>query len=679
MGFIVQSFAKRPAMTGIQPQGTSPSRPSTPSAETSRASNRPESTGHNPDPQPISGALGLLTRKRSGSTDSNRSSDFADAQSHISRSSGGGQSDESPQSVGSRRPGGALPVATRGRGPDSASGSDASNVSFVDAPQWVTDLTLTATGENGTTRTEQVHVFRVDDAQMHEIDELDRDVGAVVDQIIREGGGTPELANPPGNTSQRLSEGGRTNVQENLPETSARTGARSAPGTAAGTQPKTATGTSTNTAALIAARTAASTAAGSTANTAAGVAPSTADMTMAHAAARAALAAAPETSRRNTSIPLSRLNRTSAVEPTHADLLLEHRQVNDVKYLEANLPTDLRAGMSYILNPLRSRFESNDAFEAFVTTQTDTVHGAGVTDRAGLLNLARTVTRRDNLMPFPEAGTGGAHFNLPGLAFTYGPLSDELTAGSAARSNALQGGVSGIVAGLSDATSTPARAATFKDAYYKRPDPDYLPENLRNLNPPNLNRSIGEGAAAWTSAFGASYVARGAVMAATTYTYGPEMAAQVEAAIAPVANIAAGIGAKFITHKLDEREGRTGLPLFFARTNLADCVQASNKSTLAYVGAAATGVATHAKNTVMKFPAGVKAATTDLGLVASTGSLGLGLSMPSTVAGLVQQRCKDPKLGHMLGSITKYVTLDGVWGGWATASAVGAHLQAQRT
>src|SRR5258708_11123885 len=70
-----------------------------------------------------------------------------------------------------------------------------------------------------------------------------------------------------------------------------------------------------------------------------------------------------------------------------------------------------------------------------------------------------------------------------------------------------------------------------------------------------------------------------------------------------------------IGHKFDERHGRTGLPFFVARQNLAECIRASTK-----------------------FPAGVKGAVTDAGLVASTLSLGAGLPVPFTVAGAVARR-----------------------------------------
>ncbi|MGH8778383.1 hypothetical protein [Paraburkholderia sp.] len=375
----------------------------------------------------------------------------------------------------------------------------------------------------------------------------------------------------------------------------------------------------------------------------------------------------------------SQIERPASPGLTHAEVLQQHREVNDIAHLKRALPDDLRGGVHYILRPLRSHFANDTVFNAFVDNQRDILQEEGITGKAELLQLARTVMCRDNLMRLGNGTVGGAHFNLPDLPFTYGPLSLELTTATPAGTRALQGALGGLVAGASDAISTPAKEATFKDAYYKRPAAEHLPENLRNLNAQGLGDAIKETNISWVGAFGASYATRMAVSAATTYTVGVDAAANIEAAIAPVTNIAAGIGATFIQHKLDERQGRTGLPLFFARQNLRECVRASKQSTLAYAGEAAMGTVNHVKNVVTKFPEGVVRATTDAGLIASSVSLTAGLSVPFTVSGAVAQAFADkPKVGHMVSSITKYVALEGAWAGWSTAYAAGAHWQANR-
>lgn len=356
-----------------------------------------------------------------------------------------------------------------------------------------------------------------------------------------------------------------------------------------------------------------------------------------------------------------------------------HRNINDIGFLQAHLPDDIGGCVTQMLSPVRSHFAPAE-FAALTQRQTATLQAHGVNSKAGLMPVLKSVSRKDNLVRLAQGTIGGAHFNLPGLSTTYGVEPNEVVLGSSAKTNALQGAIGGAMAGLSDATATRAKSKTFNDAFYKRPASEQLPEPLRGVNAPSGAQSIKETNQAWVGAFGGSYVVRGAVRTATTLTHGPETAAQVESAMGTVSNVAAGIGATFIQHKVDERRGRTGLPFFMARNNLGECIDASRRPAVSYVGSAVTGAGRHAVNVVTQFPGGVKDAVTDRGLIASMVSLSGALTVPFTAAGAVQERLANhPKLGDVTGALTKYVTLEGAWAGWATAYAAGAHLQGAAT
>lgn len=375
----------------------------------------------------------------------------------------------------------------------------------------------------------------------------------------------------------------------------------------------------------------------------------------------------------------SPLRRSPSPVPTHAEVIQMHRNVNDISYLKQALPDDLRGGVRHMLLPLREYFPSRDAFETFSNDQSDILRECGIRGKPELINLMRTVNRSDNLMRVAQGTVGGLHFNGPGLAFSYGPLSTEMTVGTAVDTNLLQGAASGFLAGASDAIATPAKEATFKDAYYKRPAADHLPEFLRNFNPPSLGESINETNKAWVGGFAAGYVVRGSVMAAVTYTKGAEAAAAIETAMAPVTNIASGVTATFIGHSLDEQLGRTGLPYFLARDNLGECVRAAQQSNLAYAGKAVVGAGTHVVNAVTKFPEGLKRAVTDPALIASTASLTGVLTVPGTVAGVTANAISDPNTAHVASSLVHYPALLTAWAGWGTSFAAAAHVHAERT
>jgi hypothetical protein len=357
---------------------------------------------------------------------------------------------------------------------------------------------------------------------------------------------------------------------------------------------------------------------------------------------------------------------------------LRNREVNDIDHLGRTLPQDLGRCVTTLLTPLRGRFSDAD-FHDLVRRQTTTLRERDINGKDDLIDVLRTVSRKDTMMRLAQGTVGGLHFNLPGIATSYGPEPKELIVGSTAGTNALQGAVGGLIAGVSDATSTPAKAKTFRDGYYKRPASEQLPRQLHRFNAQTGTQAIGETNASWVGAFGASYVARGAARTIATLTHGPETGAAVDTAVATPVNIAAGIGATFIQHKIDEREGRAGVPFFMARNNLDECIDASRKPLHGYLGSAVMGAGKHVVNTVTQFPRGVKEAFTSPPLVASTLSLGAGLAAPFTAAGAVQQRLsKHPKVADLVGALTKYVTLEGVWAGWSTAYAGAAHLQARR-
>ncbi|MFL9876278.1 hypothetical protein [Paraburkholderia megapolitana] len=383
--------------------------------------------------------------------------------------------------------------------------------------------------------------------------------------------------------------------------------------------------------------------------------------------------------RNDASRPSSPLQRSASPGPTHAETIQMHRNVNDISYLKNALPEDLRGGVRHMLLPLREQFPSRGAFETFVNDQSTVLEECGIRGKRDLINLMRTVNRSDNLMRVAQGTVGGLHFNGPGLAFSYGPLSTEMTVGTAVDTNVLQGAASGFLAGASDAIATPAKEATFKDAYYKRPAADHLPEFLRNFNPPSLGESINETNKAWVGGFAAGYVVRGSVMAAVTYTKGAEAAAAIETAMAPVTNIASGVTATFIGHSLDEQLGRTGLPYFLARDNLGECVRAAQQSNLAYAGKAVVGAGTHVVNAVTKFPEGLKRAVTDPALIASTASLTGVLTVPGTVAGVTANAISDPNTAHVASSLVHYPALLTAWAGWGTSFAAAAHVHAERT
>jgi hypothetical protein len=359
--------------------------------------------------------------------------------------------------------------------------------------------------------------------------------------------------------------------------------------------------------------------------------------------------------------------------------IMGNREVNNINHLRNTLPNDIHGCVSALLSPIKSEF-SADGFDSLVRARTTTLERKGIRSKEQLITVLQTVTRKDNLMRLAQGAVGGAHFNGPGIATSYGPEPTELVLqNSSAGTNAIQGMVGGVIAGLSDAVSTPAKAKTFTDAYYKRPAADHLPQELRGVNTQTGAQAIGETNISWVGAFGASYALRGTARLIATQTAGPAAGAAIDTALATPVNVASGIGATFIQHKIDERKGRSGMPFFIARTNLSECIDAARKPMHAYAGSALLGAGKHAVNVITQSPAGVKAAATDPALLASTTMLGAGLTLPFTAASEVQERLANhPKTADFLGSITKYAALEGVWAAWSTAYAGASHLHANR-
>ncbi|SOE96823.1 hypothetical protein SAMN05414139_09836 [Burkholderia sp. D7] len=380
----------------------------------------------------------------------------------------------------------------------------------------------------------------------------------------------------------------------------------------------------------------------------------------------------PETTSDRTSV------RSMAHGSTHAEAPQNHRDVNNFAHLQAHLPDDVKGCVRYMLTPLREHFATQAEFDDLVDRQTATLEGRQppINSKPLLMDMMKTMSRRDNLTRVGQGTIGGAHFNGPGIVGTYGPLPEWLAIGSPSDANALQGALGGVIAGVSDAVATKAKAKTFTDAYYTRPDASQLPDALRGVNAGGLATSIKETNTAWVGAFAASYVGRGAITLATTYAKDVPSAVKAEAGLGIATNIAAGIGATFIQHKLDERHGRTGMQYVFARHNLGECIDASRSSNVGYCKKVATGLGNHVGNVVTQWPAGVKDALTNHGLQASTVSLAAGLSVPFTAAGAVAAKFPDaPKTGHALAAVTKYFALEGAWTLWSTAYATGAHLE----
>lgn len=371
--------------------------------------------------------------------------------------------------------------------------------------------------------------------------------------------------------------------------------------------------------------------------------------------------------------------QTPQSAPTSVQRTMGNREVNNINHLRNTLPNDIHGCVSSLLSPIRGQF-SADGFDSLVRARTATLERKGIRSKEQLINVLQTVTRKDNLMRLAQGAVGGIHFNAPGIATSYGPEPSELVLrNSSAGTNAIQGMVGGVIAGLSDAVSTPAKAKTFTDAYYKRPAADHLPEELHGVNKQTGAQAIGETNISWVGAFGASYALRGTARLIATQTSGPAAGAAIDTALATPVNVASGIGATFIQHKIDERKGRSGMPFFIARTNLSECIDAARKPMHAYAGSAVLGAGKHAVNVVTQAPAGVKAAATDPALIASTTMLGAGLTLPFTAAGKVQEKfANHPKTADFVGSITKYAALEGVWAAWSTAYAGASHLHANR-
>jgi hypothetical protein len=369
---------------------------------------------------------------------------------------------------------------------------------------------------------------------------------------------------------------------------------------------------------------------------------------------------------------------TTSPTPATTHAVLGNREVNNISHLRNTLPNDVHGCVSTLLSPVRSQFSAS-GFDALVRTQTATLQSRHIHTKDQLVDVLQAITRKDNLMRLAQGAVGGTHFNAPGIATSYGPEPTQLVLKNAASTNAVQGAVGGLIAGLSDATSTPAKAKTFTDAYYKRPAVDHLPPEMHSVNKQTGAQALKETNISWVGAFGASYAVRGTARFIATQTAGPAMGAALDTALSTPVNVAAGIGATFIQHKIDERKGRSGVPFFIARTNLGECIDAARKPMHAYAGSAVAGAARHAANVVTEAPAGVKAALTDPALLASTATLGAVLTVPFTAAGEVQKSlAKNPKTADFLGSLTKYAALEGAWAVWSTAYASVSHLHANR-
>jgi len=373
-----------------------------------------------------------------------------------------------------------------------------------------------------------------------------------------------------------------------------------------------------------------------------------------------------------------RLGQSLIVElspPSRADIPLEsgpipsHAELNHIALLKKNAPQDLRGCVGYVTQSITQHLCLQER-EQLIERQSRVLEGAAIMNKDDVCTLLTTVVFRDTLTGYAHGFAGALAFNLPGLSVDYPPLSEKFTLKNPIYSAAASGSAGGSIVAVADVHYGPVPASTWAESYNLRPHDDVLPENLRNLHPPSRVDNVKEIATAWVEGFAYAYGARAVVQLGTVLYGGPTLGAAADNPIAESFFTFGGqVRARFNRQRYDENAGRTGIPYFFARSDLAACVADAQGSGFSHwSGKIKPSVESYLGNVVTetKKLSGIKALRSRQALT-SIVSLTAGLAVPPAAAAAVSGAFPAAsKVGSLMASSTKFLTYEALWLLWGS-------------